>query len=229
MYFMRDEKIATGGATTDADDKVEGALEELLAGPDEFDAEIGMSSEIPDGTELMSLEVSGGMATIDLSAEFESGGGSLSMQARVAQVVFTVTQFDDVDTVSFQIDGADVESIGGEGIPATEVDRTDFTNVTPNILVESPLPGSDVMSPVTVSGMSNTFEANVEYSVTDPEGLIIEEGFTTATAGNGTWGEFEFTVEFSTDRTGLGAVIVFQTSAETGEQADVYEVPVQMG
>jgi hypothetical protein len=86
-----------------------------------------------------------------------------------------------------------------------------------------------VTSPHSVSGISNTFEANVRYSITDPEGLILEEGFTTATAGTGTWGDFSFTVDFATDRTGLGAVIAWQDDMNTGEPRDVYEVPVRMG
>ena len=51
---------------------------------------------IPAGTRYLGVEVSGGVATVDLSREFESGGGSLSMISRVAQVVFTVTRIDGI-------------------------------------------------------------------------------------------------------------------------------------
>ena len=151
------------------------------------------------------------------------------MQLRVAQVVFTATQFDDVDRVTIHLDGAAVDGIGGEGVPATKVDRTDFTNVTPAVLVESPTPGASVASPLTVSGMSNTFEGTVNYSIADGDGLIVAEGSTTATDGNGTWGSFEFTETFSGAKPGLGAVIAFQEDAEKGGQRDVYEVPVRFG
>ena len=65
--------------------------------------------------------------------------------------------------------------------------------------------------------------------MTDGDGLIVDEGFTTATAGNGTWGDFAFTTTFEGPRPGLGAIIVFQESAEDGSQTDVYEVPVRVG
>ena len=52
---------------------------------------IGMVNGIPDGTEVLGVDISDGVATVDLSEEFASGGGSLSMQLRVAQVVFTST------------------------------------------------------------------------------------------------------------------------------------------
>ncbi|MCB1028689.1 MAG: GerMN domain-containing protein [Microthrixaceae bacterium] len=228
VYFAWNENVGTAGRSGVTANPT-AAIEALLAGPDEFETDIGMTSEIPVDTELLGVTTSGGTAVVDLSGEFQSGGGSLSMQLRVAQVVFTATQFDDVDQVTIHLDGAAVDGIGGEGVPGTEVDRGDFTNVTPAVLVESPTPGAEVASPLTVSGISNTFEATVNYSIADGDGLIVDEGFTTATAGNGTWGDFEFTSTFENAKPGLGAVIAFQEDAESGGQRDVYEVPVRFG
>lgn len=229
VYFAWHEKVGTAGRAVAAPAVARGAIEALLAGPDNFESGIDMGTEIPASTELLGLNVADGAATVDLSGQFESGGGSLSMELRVAQVVFTLTQFDTVDTVTVRLDGDAVDAIGGEGIPATDLTRDDFANVTPFILVESPVPGETVTSPLEVSGIANTFEANVQYSITDPDGLILVDGFTTASAGNGVWGDFSFTEEFAPERAGLGAVIAFQEDAETGAQRDVYEVPVQMG
>ncbi|MBN2622357.1 MAG: GerMN domain-containing protein, partial [Acidimicrobiales bacterium] len=229
VYFARDEKIAAAGRTVATPAIGRNAMEALLDGPDDVESDIGMTSAIPSGTELLDIDIDGGEATVDLSDDFATGGGSLSMQLRVAQVVFTLTQFDTVDTVTILLDGDEAtEGIGGEGVPAVGVDRTDVENVTPPVLVESPVPGEEVTSPITIAGIANTFEATVLYTVTDPEGLILAEGFTTATAGNGVWGDFEVTVEFTTERSGLGAVIVAQEDMESGGQRDVYEVPVRM-
>lgn len=229
VYFARDEFVATAGRTVPAPAVAREAITELLAGPDGFEADIGMTSEIPAGTELLGLDIADGVATVDLSRQFESGGGSLSMQLRIGQVVFTLTQFDSVDTVDIELDGAAVDYIGGEGLAATDLDRAGSVNVTPPILVESPVPGETVASPLEVTGIANTFEANVVYSVTDGDGLIVDEGFTTASAGNGVWGDFAFTTTFEVPRAGVGAVIVFQEDAATGDQVDVYEVPVRVG
>lgn len=228
VYFARDEAVATAGRTVEGPEVGRGALQALLAGPDGIETEIDMGSEIPEGTELLDLDIADGVATVDLSGEFESGGGSLSMQVRVAQVVFTLTQFDTVEEVRFRIDGEAVEAIGGEGVMVDGVDRSAFTNVTPAVLVESPVPGQAVTSPLEISGMANTFEATVNYTVTDGDGLIVDEGFTTATAGMGTFGTFAVTSSFEVPTPGVGAVIGFEISARDGSQANVYEVPVDI-
>jgi germination protein M len=229
VYFAADEAIATAGRVVRAPAVARGALDALLAGPEDVEIEIGQTSEIPDGTDLLDVDIADGLATVDLTGEFEAGGGSLSMQLRVAQVVFTLTQFETVDSVDFSIDGSPVDAIGGEGVPAVDVDRSDFAGVTPLVLVESPVPGESVTSPLEITGMANTFEATVNYAVTDGEGLIVDEGFTTATAGNGTFGTFSVTSEFLVDRAGVGSVIGFEVSARDGTQVSVYEVPVEIG
>ena len=228
VYFALDEAVATAGRTVAAPAVGKGAVEALLAGPEGIEVEMGMTTEIPEGTELLGLDIADGVATVDLSGEFEAGGGSLSMQLRVAQVVFTLTQFDTVDTVEFRIDGAPVASIGGEGVMVDGVDRSSFTNVTPAVLIESPVPGEAVSSPLEITGMANTFEATVNYTVTDGDGLIVTEGFTTATAGMGTFGTFSVTATFSVPTPGVGSVIGFEISPRDGTQTNVYEVPVDI-
>jgi hypothetical protein len=229
VYFVAGEAIATAGRALEGPGVGRRALEALLDGPVGVEAEIGQVSEIPAGTELLGLDIAEGRATVDLSGDFEAGGGSLSMRLRAAQVVFTLTQFETVDTVSFMIDGRPVETIGGEGVAVDDVDRTDFAAVTPFILVESPVPGQAISSPVEITGMANTFEATVQYLVTDGEGLIVDEGFTTATAGNGVFGTFSVTSSFAVGRPGVGAVVAFEDSARDGQPINVYEVPVDIG
>lgn len=227
-YFARDEGVATAGRQVTPPAVARGAMESLLAGPDELEVLAGMGTEIPQGTELLGLAVADGEATVDLSSDLEAGGGSLSMQMRVAQVVFTLTQFDSVDQVDVRLDGEAVDAIGGEGVPARDLTRADFAEVTPAILVESPYPGEQVTLPVAASGISNTFEANVQYELTGPDGGVLDQGFTTATAGNGTWGDFAFEATGSAASGDVLLLTVFQEDAADGSRRDVYEVPVRL-
>ena len=57
---------------------------------------------------LTVVNVKGGIATVNLSTEFDSGSGKESMQGRLAQVVYTITQFPTVRSVSFKLDGRPV-------------------------------------------------------------------------------------------------------------------------
>jgi len=49
-----------------------------------------------------------GVARVDLSSDFETGGSSRSLQLRLAQVVYTLTQFPTVSAVRFSVDGTPV-------------------------------------------------------------------------------------------------------------------------
>src|SRR5579885_3683583 len=92
------------------------ALRDLIAGPTPEEQRRGITSEIPRGTALRSVRIQGGVATVDLTAPFASGGGSTSMQARLWQVVYTGTQFRQASEVQILLDGPLVPAPGGEGL-----------------------------------------------------------------------------------------------------------------
>jgi hypothetical protein len=228
VYFARNQKVATAGRSVEPPAVARGAVEALLEGPARFERDLAMRSEIPTGTKLLRVAVDGGDATVDFDARFERGGGTRSMNLRVAQVVFTLTQFDTIDRVTITVDGRAPDATGDEAVPARGLTRADFESVTPFVLVESPVPGATVTSPVSVSGTSNTFEATVNYAINGSDGQVLTDGFTTATSGTGTWGTFAFTASFTTSRSGPGEVLAFQVSAESGVRRDVYTVPVRV-
>lgn len=95
---------------------VQDALRQLLAGPNEEERALGYSTEIPPGTRLRGVRVEGNTAYLDFSREFEAGGGSASMLARLYQVVYTATHFRGVEQVRIEIEGQPRESLGGEGV-----------------------------------------------------------------------------------------------------------------
>ena len=108
------------------------AIRALIAGPtaEEQDTELG--SAIPADTLLLDLVIANGLATVDLSREFEAGGGSFNILSRLAQVVYTLTQFPTVDEVLFLIDGERVEVFSGEGVVLEDpVDRSDYESILP--------------------------------------------------------------------------------------------------
>jgi hypothetical protein len=228
-YFLRDEKV--GAVAREANDEAVGAaaLQGLLDGPTTAEKGIGFSSAIPAGTRLRGIVVEQRVATVDLSAEFGSGGGSASMQARVAQVVFTLTQFPTIEAVRFELDGEPVTALGGEGLLIDEPQRrSDWEELTPAILVESPLPFAEIASPLRLTGTANTFEAAFRIKVTDADGRTVYDRPAMATSGSGTRGTFAVTATLDQPHAGTGKLTVFEESAEDGRPIHVVELPIRI-
>lgn len=224
VWFVRGEKVAAAQVeAAPTSGETEAALRALLTAP----VPEGLSTEIPAGTALRGVRTEAGTAIVDLSRSFESGGGSLSMQLRVAQVVFTATGYGDVDRVTITLDGQPVDGIGGEGVPARDLRRSDFEDQTPGINVEVPAQGASIRSPAVIRGTANVFEARFRLTVTDWDGRIVVDQPVQATSGTGTRGTFEVRVSWKTDRTGPGAVIAWQDSPKgDGSRDFLVEIPV---
>lgn len=229
IYLVRDEKVGVAARQVPKTAQVaQAAMRELLAGPSASERSWGFSTTIPAGTRLNGVTVRDGLATVDLSPEFERGGGSLSMQLRAAQVVFTLTQFRSVNRVAFRIDGKPLRMLGGEGLildPPTT--RSDYPDVTPAILVEGPTPGSLISSPLRTWGTSNTFEGTVQLRIVGPNGTNLVQRHFQSKGGMGIWGPFDVTTAYAPAVAGEGEVVLYEDSARDGSDINVVRVPVR--
>lgn len=95
-------------------------LEALIAGPSDDERAAGLSSEVPASTEVLGLVFDDGRLTVDLSAEFARGGGSASMQGRLWQVLWTLSQPASVREVALRVESEPVRWLGGEGVPVAQ-------------------------------------------------------------------------------------------------------------
>jgi spore germination protein GerM len=194
IYLVQNEKLKVAGRHVGTLDET-AVMQSLLAGPTAAETATGISTFIPSGTTLRSVAIEGNEAVVDLSTQFESGGGSLSMQLRVAEVVFTLTALPSVDTVRFSIEGEPRATLGGEGIVVDGIGREALQdNVLPPIFLEDPFDGEKLAQPLRFGGMTNAFEATVNYEVVDAAGTMLAKGVTTATCGSGCWGGFSVEV-----------------------------------
>ena len=201
------------------------AVEALLSGTlsDAF------GSAIPGDVTLNSLVISDGVATVDLSSEFEEGGGSLSMRLRLGQLVYTLTEFPTVKRVALKIDGSPVEAFSGEGIVIGDgLTRKDFEDLVAPIVVTTPAPGDRVSSPIEIAGTANVFEANVSIRIVDASGRELYSGFTTATCGSGCRGDFTAEAKANVSGPTEATIEVFSASAEDGSPMHLVSVPVRI-
>jgi Sporulation and spore germination len=92
------------------------ALDALLAGPTASERSSGLGTQIPPGTRLLGVSIARGVAHVDLSSDYENAAGSRALQLRLAQVVYTATQFPTVKAVRFSVDGTPVNVFSGGGL-----------------------------------------------------------------------------------------------------------------
>lgn len=204
------------------------AMNAVLAGPTA--AESGdrtITSGIPTGTRLLGLNINNGIATVDLSTEFDSGGGSASMQYRLAQVVYTLTQFSTVKSVVFQVEGQTVTVFGSEGITLDgPVGRADYADQLPAIFVDRPAYGAAIGNPGRVSGNANVFEATFRVALLDAAGKTLVDQQVMATCGTGCRGTFDVTLRYTVAKGQWGTLHAYNLSAKDGSVVEVRDYTV---
>ncbi len=204
------------------------AMNALLAGSAvQRDGFQPISSAIPPGTKLLGLTIANGVATVDLSGEFAAGGGSSSSQFRLAQVVYTLTQFPSVDTVLFKVDGSVVTVFGSEGIVLDgPVGRSRFYDQLPTIFVDRPASGAALGNPGRVAGSAQgLFEATFRITLLDANGKTIVDQQAMAACMCES-GAFDVTVSYTVPKAQWGTLRVWDGSAKDGTPENVREYPV---
>jgi spore germination protein GerM len=131
VYFVRQDRLATTPRRVFGENVPAEALRLLLDGPSAQEATRGLTSDVPGQTRLVSLDLSGPVATVDLSPEFGTVGGSEQVLA-VAQIVYTLTASRFIDTVRFAINGKPIEVPDGSGsLASAPRSRDDYRQLAP--------------------------------------------------------------------------------------------------
>ena len=203
------------------------AVNALLAGPTSAEAGRAITTAIPDGSQLLSLSIDGGVAAVDLSAEFESGGGSASVLTRLGQMVYTLTQVPTVKSVVFQIEGVTRTSFSSEGVilskPAT---RADYVALLPDIWVDRPAFNAAIGNPAHVTGNADVFEATFRISTLDGGGKVVADVQVMASCGSGCRGAFDTTIPYTVSKAQYGTLRVYNPSAKDGTPESIRDYRV---
>jgi spore germination protein GerM len=104
--------------------KLKQAIQTLVDGPTQQERARGITTEIPKGTRLQSVEYQADKIVVELTEAFVSGGGSRSMLTRYKQLERTIllnSQDDEKKRpVYVQVEGKPLQRIGGEGLLVNE-------------------------------------------------------------------------------------------------------------
>ncbi len=110
--------------------------------------------------------------------------------------------------------------------PSPEPSPSD--GVKPAIVVRTPVAGDEIVSPVTVAGTADVFEATVSIRILDANGEELAAAFATATCGSGCRGKYSAEVFFFTEERQDGTIEVFESSAADGSPLNLVSVPVEL-
>lgn len=208
VYFLRDGKVAPVSRSVPLTPQIAtAALQQLDSGLTPSDTRLGLTDAYRGGVALTGI--SGGIARLDLTEDLS--------HAALAQVVYTLTQFPTVR-------GVRTSRMLGDEPPIT---RATFEDVTPSILVESPLPDEHVTSPLHVTGTANAFEATFVLEIRNSSNQVLSRKTVTATSGSGTRGTFDTTVSFTA--TGSIWLVAYEASAENGKPLHTVRIPLAAG
>jgi len=125
LYFPNSDGsglVSTDRSVVVADQEVIKAMFTELATPP-----TGTEKPLPKGTALKSASVKDGVATIDLSTEFQKnfGGGSAGEQMTIYSIVNTITTLSNVQSVQFLLDGKKQDGILGQLDTSVPIKRND--------------------------------------------------------------------------------------------------------
>jgi Immunoglobulin-like domain of bacterial spore germination/Sporulation and spore germination len=201
------------------------SVEAVLEGPTNDESAAGLSSAINPGTRLLGLTIHSGVATVNLDETFGAEETPATAVGSLSQIVYTLTQFDSIDGVVFEVGGTRLTNFGGYELRVPQR-RASFADQLPAILLESPGIGERVSSPVTISGSADVFEAVVSIAILDEHGRTVASSFTMATCGTGCRGSYTADVRYDVGTRQPGTIRVYEVSAKDGSPIHVVEIPV---
>ncbi len=201
------------------DDRIAAAIDALLGVTTPQDVDLFTS--VPENTTLVGVDVTDGIATIDLTGGIIGSPGSSSQEITFAQQLAHTAAVDaTIVGIRLAIDGTEVDELWGHLDWSVPIEPDPFA-LSP-ITIAEPAAGETVnVGEVTFRGEATVFEATVLVTLFDEGGETLEEGFVTATAGGPERGTWEWTVTLP--GTGLYTMLAEETDPSEGEGRPPFE------
>lgn len=99
------------------DSPLTSALQALLKGTNTEETNTGLTGMIPAGSELLSVRINNGIASLNFNEEFQFNQiGIEGYTAQLKQVIYTATEFPTIQSVQILIEGKRLPYLGAEGL-----------------------------------------------------------------------------------------------------------------
>ena len=122
LYFLqfdeKSEKVNLKTVKRKLSDKqiLSQALGQLINGPSPYEEGKGYITAVPSHLKVKSVVINGKTAEIDFNSAIEDGAAGDILRKRIQQIVYTATQFEEIDSIIIKIEGQKRKSIGGDGL-----------------------------------------------------------------------------------------------------------------
>jgi hypothetical protein len=131
VFMVRDDRLMPVNRTVASPATLGLVLASLIQGPTDAETSSGVRTSVGSQASVLSAQVSGGVATIDLNDAF-SGLQLHAQILAVAQIVYTATAMPGVTSVRISINGTPSSVPRGDGSAAPDaLTRADYALVAP--------------------------------------------------------------------------------------------------
>jgi hypothetical protein len=222
-YLIREEHIIPH--TKDA---LKAAVEELIKKEPQTEQAINV---IPRDTEVLDVNVENAVATVNFSKEvLNANVGSEGEILGIQSIVNTLTEFPDVEAVSFQVEGTSEGRAkdwwGHYGLYDQPFKRDVSKVFEPAIWVTHPQPNQVTGVPILVKGSARVWNGSISIQLVDENNNILEQVHGSATKSAPLRGDFEMSIQFDPPNKGSGELQVFGRDPDNGLDLIKVTVPV---
>ncbi len=242
LYFadkdlMNTYRIKKEVSIKKGDQVAKAALEAWINGPEHKE----LTGLIRSDVIVEYVEEVDGIANVSFSKEIQENNLGSSGELMFAEQIAMIMQQFGFDRTQILVKGRVGEALLGHlytGDPIVAKDpesykwvhekaSREFVLQNTAFRIYEPTPNTEVKDRIVIRGLARVYEGTILYEFEDGH-YMLDEGFTTATAGAPEWGEFEIIIKLDKVANNSGRVILFEESAKDGSRINELQIPVKV-
>lgn len=102
--------------TVSAITPVKSSIEELIKGPSPSEKKRGILTAVHLNTKIYDVTISGNTAILNFNSAIEYGASGNILLNRIDQIIYTATQFENIDNIIIKVNGKTRRFLGSDGI-----------------------------------------------------------------------------------------------------------------